>query len=220
MSATFRVITSDQRSPAWVAARIGCLTASRAADILATIKSGEAAPRRDYRTQLVCERLTGAAQENGFLSADMQRGLDLEDEAVAAYEMVTGRLVSRVGFLRHANLAAGASPDGVVGEYEGLIEVKAPKSATHLTYWRSGGVPAAYRPQLTHQLWITGAAWVDFVSYDPRFPAALQVFLVRLVRDADAIAAYEHHARAFLAEVDRETEAVRSLAGAAAMVPA
>ena len=207
----FRIVEAEQRTPEWFAARLGCITASRACDIVATIKSGEAAARRDYRTQLVCELLTGQPQEDGYTSVDMQRGLDLEAEAFAAYEMQTGRMASRVGFLRHTEWRAGASPDGVIGDFDGLIELKVPKSATHLKYLRAGVVPADYMPQLTHQLWISGAPYVDFVSYDPRWPAKFQVFIARLHRDEAAIAEYERKALAFLAEVEREVAAVQTM---------
>jgi hypothetical protein len=60
---SFTVVMAEQRSPEWFAARLGRLTGSRAADMLATIKSGEAAARRDLRVQLVVERLTSTLQE-------------------------------------------------------------------------------------------------------------------------------------------------------------
>ena len=215
MARTFTVIDAEQRSPAWFAARLGCITASRACDIVASIKSGEAAARRDYRTQLVVERLTGQLQEDGYISPDMQRGTDLEPQAFAAYEMQTGQMASSVGFLRHDTLMAGASPDGVIGDFDGLIELKCPKSATHLKYLRGGGVPSDYLPQLTHQLWISGAQYVDFVSYDPRFPLSMQLFIVRLLRAHAPIDDYAKKALAFLDEVERECEAVTTMANTA-----
>jgi hypothetical protein len=177
--------------------------------MLATIKSGEAAARRDLRTQLVLERITGQSQESGYINGDMQRGQDLEPEAIAAYEARTGSLVQPIGYCLHDTLMAGASPDGLIGE--GLVEVKCPRSATHLAYLRSGGVPKDYLPQLVHQLWITGAPWVDFCSYDDRFPEGLQFFCVRLQRNDKEITSYELAASLFLAEVDKETKAVQAL---------
>lgn len=207
----FTVIDAEQRSAEWFAARLGRLTGSRAADMLARIKVGEAAARRDYRLQLVCERLTGQLQEDGFVNAAMQRGIDLEPVAFAAYEGATGQMVSRTGFLAHTAHMAGCSLDGHVGDFEGLIELKCPKSATHLRYLRSGGVPAEHLPQLLHNLWVTGAAWADFVSFDDRFPPNLQLFRVRLERDARAIAEYEAKALAFLAEVELDVAQVRTM---------
>ena len=177
--------------------------------MLATIKSGEAAARRDYRMQLVCERLTGQPQEDGFVSSAMQRGIDMEPMAFAAYEAVTGNVAVRTGFLSHATHLAGCSLDGHVDAFAGIVELKCPKSATHLKYLREGGIPKDYLPQLTHNAWITGCEWVDFLSYDDRFPADLQVSYVRvLAKDLD-IPAYEAAALKFLAEVETEVNALK-----------
>ncbi len=207
----FTVIDADQRSPEWFTARLGRLTGSRASDMLATIKTGEAAARRDLRTQLVVERLTQTIQEDGFINAAMQRGVELEPAAFAAYEALTGNVAQRTGFLAHDTLAIGCSLDGHVGDFEGITEFKCPKSATHLRYLRSGGVPSDYMPQMIHNLWVSGAQWCDFLSYDDRFPLKLQTFLVRLERDDKAIAEYRDKALTFLQEVDREVLAVRTL---------
>jgi putative phage-type endonuclease len=207
----FIIHDCDQRSDAWFKARAGKLTGSRACDMLATIKSGEAAARRDYRTQLVVERLTGQPQEDGFINAAMQRGIDLEPQAFRAYEALTGTMAVRTGFLAHNSLMAGCSLDGHVDSFAGIVEIKCPKSATHLKYWRGDGkLPAEYLPQVTHNLWITGAAWCDFLSFDDRFPADLQTFLVRVKREDVDIAGYEKAALAFLAEVDAEVKELQS----------
>jgi hypothetical protein len=206
----FTVIDCDQRTPAWKSARAGRLTASRAKDMLASVKSGEAAARRDLRVQLVVERLTGEPQDATFVNADMQRGIDLEREAFAAYEIVTGHVAHRCGFVAHNELPIGCSPDGVIDDFRGLLELKVPKSATHLGYLRSGGVPAEHRPQLLHALWVTGAEYIDFLSFDPRFPASMETFYVRLERDEDAIAEYAKKALAFLVEIETELQAMRT----------
>lgn len=188
--------------------------------MLATIKSGEAAARRDYRLQLVCERLTGQLQEDVFINAAMQRGIDCEPLAFAAYESRTGQMVQRTGFLASEDFMAGCSLDGHVGSYdghatfEGLIELKCPKSATHLKYLRAGEMPAEHRPQVLHNLWITGAQWCDFVSFDDRFPEHLSLFVVRVPRVEIEILAYEKTALAFLAEVAADVEAVAGMAAA------
>lgn len=206
----FTIINADQRTPEWFQARAGKLTGSRAADMLATIKSGEAAARRDYRMQLVCERLTGQPQEDGFVNAAMQRGIDLEPLAFAAYEALTGSMAVRTGFLSHTTHPAGCSLDGHVDAFKGIVEIKCPKTATHVKYLREGIVPKDYLPQITHNLWITGAEWCDFLSFDDRLPAELQVFYVRqLAKDVDLID-YEKKALAFLAEVDAEVNALRT----------
>lgn len=200
----FRIIDTEQRSDEWRLARLGRLTGSSAADMLATIKSGEAAARRDLRLRLVCERLTGQSQDSTFVSAEMQRGIDCEPLALGAYETLTGRLVQRSGFLVHTDLMAGCSLDGHFGDFDGILEMKCPKSATHLKYLRAGVAPSDYLPQITHNLWISGAAWCDFVSWDDRFPEAMQTLIVRMNRGDVDIAGYEAKARAFLVDVENE----------------
>jgi putative phage-type endonuclease len=202
-------VNADQRSPEWFQARAGRLTGSRAADMLSKIKTGEAAARRDYRLQLVCERLTGQPQEDLFINAAMQRGIDMEPFARAAYEAKTGNVAVQTGFLSHATHLAGCSLDGHVDHFAGIVELKCPKSATHLRYLREGVLPKEYVPQVTHNLWIAGAEYVDFLSYDDRFPSDLQVFYVRVMAKDLDLAGYEQSALAFLSEVDHEVNALR-----------
>jgi len=207
----FTVVDAPQRSQEWFAARLGRLTGSRASDMLATIKSGEAAARRDLRLQLVCERLTGTVQEDGFVSPAMERGVVLEPAAFAAYEALTGNLAQRTGFLLWDDMPVGCSPDGYVDDYEGIVEFKCPKSATHLKYLRGGVVPADYLPQITHNLLVSGAQWCDFMSYDDRFPVHLQTFLVRVQRSDVDIVGYARKATAFLDEVAADVAAIKGM---------
>jgi predicted phage-related endonuclease len=208
------ILTMPQRSPEWYAARLGRLTGSCADAMLATIKSGEAAGRRNLRVRLMLERVTGVSQEDQFVSKDMQRGIDEEDAAFRAYEVETGEVARRSGFLMHPTLMAGCSLDGEVDNYQGIIELKVPKSATHLEYLR-GEVPLGYLRQCQHNLWMSGAAWCDFVSYDPRFPEGLRLKITRIMMDDKQRAAYELAVRLFLGEVDREVAEVEALARAA-----
>ena len=201
---SFSIVNAAQRSTEWFAARAGRLTGSMASDMLATIKSGEAAARRDYRLQLALERLTGNIEQmkpNEY----MQWGIDCEPEARAAYESRTGVLVRETGFLSHDTELAGCSLDGDIDEFTGILEIKCPKSATHIEYLRGGKLPSKYAPQVTHNLWVTGAEWCDFVSYDPRLPSGLDFFIVRVLASDLDLDGYEEKAIAFLAEVDALT---------------
>lgn len=215
----FSVIDAPQRSEAWVLARLGRLTGSRAADMLATKGSGEAAGRRNLRMQLVLERVTGKPQERVFQSAAMQHGVDTEPAAYGAYEALTGSVLQTTGFLSHTEYLAGASLDGHSGDFDGLVEIKCPIPATHWEYLKTGTVPSDYLKQITHALWLTGAQWCDWMSYEPSFPERLQAKLVRVNRADVDLGAYEKAALAFLAEVETEYNAVMTLAGGvAAMV--
>jgi hypothetical protein len=180
--------------------------------MVSTIKGGEAAARRDLRLQLVCERLTGKPQGSTYTSADMMRGIQMEPAALAAYEAMTGDFVTTSGFLALPELMAGCSLDGHLGDYETLVSIKCPKTATHIGYLRAGVMPASYVPQMLHELWITGAREYHFLSFDDRLPDALRTFFVRVPRNEDAVQEYADKAKVFLAEVDRETEALRTLA--------
>ena len=208
------IIDCEQRSPLWFQSRLGRLTASRISDAFAKTKTGWGAGRRNLRTQLVLERLTGKSQENGYVSPAMERGTLLEPDARAAYEMETGSLVSSVGFLSHPELRTGGSPDGFVGA-DGLIEIKCPGAAVHLEYLR-GGFPAEYLQQMLHLLWLSGRTWGDFVSYHPDFPEALRLKVTRIVAMTVELQAHELAVRMFLDEVDAEEQDVRGLMQAAA----
>lgn len=208
----FTVHMDEQRSPAWFQSRLGRLTGSKADVILGTLKKGgEPAGRRDYRLQLVIERLTGTIQEEPFTNPAMQWGIDQEPAAFEAYDALTGVFASRTGFLSHNDLLVGCSLDGHVGDFYGIVEFKCPKTATHIGYLKGGVVPSDYLPQITHNLWVTGAEWCDFMSFDPRLPEHLRTFLVRVPASSVDLSAYELAARLFLGEVERELEVVRSL---------
>jgi hypothetical protein len=212
----FTVLEAEQRSPEWFAARVGRLTGSVASDMLAALKgNGEAYQRRDLRARLVCERLTGVPQEDGYVNAVMQRGIDKEPEARLAYEALTGELVEQTGFLTHTELMVGCSLDGHVGDFSGIVELKCPKSATHLSYLKAGCVPSHHLPQILHNLYVTGAEWCDFVSFDDRFPEGLQLFVHRVPRVELDILAYEKCALKFLSEVDIEVEQLKARLAAA-----
>jgi hypothetical protein len=154
------VLMVAQRSPAWHRARLGRLTGSRAGDMRARGRSGEAVSRAVLRQQLVAERLTGRVVEDSFATAAMRRGIALEPAAIAAYEAATGRLVQATGFLAVDDAMLGCSLDGHVGDFEGIVEVKCRASWAHLDALQGGPVPARDLAQVTHNLLVSGAACV------------------------------------------------------------
>lgn len=201
----------QQRTDAWFAARVGKATASRVADIVAKISGGKpSASRANYRAQLVCERLTGK-QEEGYSNAAMQWGTEHEDDARRAYSFQTSNDVTEVGFVDHPRVPlSGASPDGLVGE-DGLLEIKAPQTATHIDTLLSGKIADKYIVQMQWQLACTGRKWCDFVSYDPRMPAELRLFVRRVDRDDERIAELEREVSAFITEVDRTCDNLKAM---------
>ena len=190
----------EQRTEEWFAQRIGKVTASRVADVLATIKSGESASRRNYRMQLVCERLTGKKEET-FTNVHMERGIELEPIARSLYEIKNDSFVTEVGFVEHPTIKmAGASPDGLVGD-DGLIEIKCPTVANHIETLTSKSAPTKYIAQMQFQLACTNRAWCDFVSFNNELPEHLQLFVKRVYRDDIYITIMEKEVSAFLNEV-------------------
>lgn len=215
----FTIHDMPQRSPEWYAIRCGRVTGSCAQAIVQQRKrgSGELAIRANLRSRLVVERLTEQAVEDSANTADMQRGCEMEPAAIAAYEAETGSLVQRVGFVSHNAYPAGCSPDGYVGDWEGVVEIKCPKSTTHFDYLKAGEVPEEYRGQVLHALWVTGAEWVDFCSFDPRYkPEHLRLLIVRTWRKSVDLVAYELALSLFCSEVDAEYQQVCSMKGVAA----
>jgi putative phage-type endonuclease len=190
----------EQGTEEWFAARLGRVTASRVQDIVARTKTGYAASRDNYLAQLVCERLTGKGAES-FTNAAMAHGTETEPLARAAYEMKNSVLVDEVGFVQHPTLMAGASPDGLVGQ-DGLIEIKCPQTNTHIETLLSGKIPSKYKAQMTWQMICTDRKWCDFISFDPRLPQELQMFVQRYPYDAEYANKLETEVLLFLAEVD------------------
>ena len=169
------------------------------ADVLAKIKSGESASRRNYKIQLVSERLTGERQET-YVNQAMQDGIDREQFARDRYVQQFGE-VEEVGFIQHPTLEAGASPDGLVGT-DGIIEIKCPMGSTHTETLMTQEVPSKYVPQIQFQLLVTGRKWCDFVSYNPMFPENLQVFVRRVFANKEYQQELEDEVKQFLKEVD------------------
>lgn len=200
----------DQQSAEWFAERCGKATASRIADIVARTKTGYGASRANYAAQLVAERLTGTVSES-YTNAAMQWGTDMEPQARIAYEFWTNAGVDQVGFIPHPSIAnTGASPDGLVGD-AGLIEIKCPSTATHIETLLGGSVPGKYVTQIQWQLCCTGRQWCDFVSFDPRMPESMRLFIKRVHRDDARIAELETEVIAFLHEVHTTVDRLREV---------
>ena len=196
------LVECEQGTAEWIKLRIGKVTGSRMADVLSELKKGgEAAARRNYRTEIICEVLTGSAVEH-YVSPEMIWGTEQEPFARAAYEMANDCMVETIGFALHPSLERfGASPDGLVGD-DGLVEIKCPNTATHVGYLLAKSVPEEYQPQMLAEMACTGRHWCDFVSFDPRLPKHLQLFVKRFERDDRRIAELEQKVKFFLDEVD------------------
>lgn len=202
-----RVITCEQRSPEWFAARCGLITASRFKDARAKLKNGAPAQAQlDYMAELALERITGSLADR-FVTPAMQRGAELESAARSAYEADTGELVTELGICLHDTLGFGYSPDGLVGA-DGLIEIKCPANPYKLAQLLLTRDVSEYTDQVQGGLWITGRAWCDVLIYHPSIPMKP----LRLQRDDGYIDALEADLLAFAVEVDAYTERLRKVA--------
>ena len=200
----------EQGTDEWFAIRCGKVTASRVADVIATTKSGYSASRANYEAQLICEILTGKPAES-YSNAAMQWGTETEPLARAQYELKTGNMVNQIGFVVHPMIEqAGASPDGLIGE-DGCIEIKCPNTSTHLDTLLSQKVPSKYITQMTWQMVCTGRKWCDFVSYDPRLPENLQLYIERIELDEDYAKKLQNEVVMFLVEVNEKVEKLRKI---------
>jgi putative phage-type endonuclease len=204
----------EQRSPEWFAARLGKVTASRVADVVAKTRSGPGASRANYEAELIVERLTGEPAPR-FTTAAMEWGTETEAQARETYAFLRAVEVAEVGFVSHPSIAmSGASPDGVVGD-DGLVEIKCPNTATHLATILGESAPEKHVTQMQWQMACTGRLWCDFVSFDPRLPEHLAMFVCRVERDADRIATLEAEVRDFLGGLDAKVARLSALAEAA-----
>ena len=202
----------EQGTEEWRLARCGKVTASRVADIIAKTKSGYSTSRANYMAELICERLTGVPTE-GFVSSAMQHGTATEPMARTAYENHSNVLVMETGLVPHNTIAmAGASPDGLVGD-GGLVEIKCPITATHIETLLGQSVPSRYNTQMQWQMACTGRQWCDFVSFDPRMPEGMQIWIKRVDRDNVLIAELEKEVISFLSELENKIVQLKEKTG-------
>lgn len=219
---SFTIVECEQRSQDWFMARLGRVTSSVASDMLSARKDKtEAAGRRNLRIRLMLERVTGLPQEVAFRPSDaMLKGIEREKAAAALYEGLTGQLLRHCGFLRHDTVMCGASLDGYVGNFEGCVEIKSPLPATHWDYIKLAEqhqgdpfkcVPNDYLCQARHQMYVSGAQWCDFFSYNPDFPEKLRSRVVRIPRVEAEMQTYALALSLFNSEIDKEVQEARRL---------
>lgn len=190
-----------QRSPEWFEARLGIVTASRVSDLMAKTKSGYSTSRDNYMAQLITERLTGKPTVM-YENEAMRWGTETEPLARQAYEADTLNVVTETGLIMHPNIKhMGASPDGLVQE-KGQLEIKCPNTATHINTIMTAIIDGKYLTQIFSQMACTGREWCDFVSFDPRMPEDMQLYIDRVQRSDNAIKEIETEVIKFLAELE------------------
>lgn len=197
-----KIVTAAQGTQDWFNARVGCLTASRMSDALATTKTGESEKRKKLKYDLLAERLMGRKVEVQQTAA-MKWGIENEPIARSFYEAKRSVQVDVPGFILHDTVESyGCSPDGFVGD-DGMIEIKCPQAATHMKYLLE---PQAflddYIPQMACQLIICGRKWNDGISYHPHFGIDTRMLVVRYEPTDDELQNHFDKAVLFLKELD------------------
>ena len=200
----------EQGTPEWFAQRCGKATASRISDIVAKTKTGYSTSRANYMAQLVVERMTNQVAES-YTNAAMEWGIENEPFARAAYEAKTGNMVDQVGSIDNPSVPmSSASPDGLIGN-DGCLEIKCPNTATHIDTILGEPIAKKYYDQMQWQMRCANRDWCDFVSFDPRMPSHLQLFIKRVERNILYIAQLEMEVIQFLAEVDDKVKKLNEI---------
>jgi len=201
----------QQGTEEWAAERIGMVTGS---PIAALFTTGKGLTRATYREHLRVEILTGQRSKASFTNSKTEWGHEQEPAARMAYEIASGRDVKKHGFIKLNNMNVGCSLDGSVDDMAGIVEIKCPDSHTHFSYIVANEVPKEYVPQVNHNLWVTGAKFCDFISFDPRAPEGLQLLIVHYVPDESVIKAHEAAVFQFLMELKRDVKILTDIQAA------
>lgn len=195
----FVIVNTEQRSPDWFAARIGRVTGSRASAVWSkTAKGARTADWQKYMDALLAETLTMLSDDDVYVTRDMQRGIDLEPTARAAVAKAIGADIRETGFLAHNNMRIGSSLDGDIDDFRAVVEMKCPKTTTHIGYLEADELPDTYMGQLLHNLYVSQAETLVFASFDDRLPAHLQLFVKEVHAKDMPLEEYERDLKEFL----------------------
>jgi putative phage-type endonuclease len=190
------VLECEQNSPEWHQARIGLPSAS-VFDKILTTKGELSKSSQKLIYQLAGELIVGEKEE-GYTNGAMQRGIELESEARALFELITGKEVQEVGMCYYDERRdRSCSPDGLIADDEGL-EIKCPSLAVHVEYLLGKKLPTTYYQQVQGSLYITGRKRWHFLSYYP----GVQLFHIVVERDEEWIAKLDKALDSFVAELD------------------
>jgi hypothetical protein len=162
----------EQRSPEWYALRAGMPTASAFSSLITS--TGELSKSlAGYALTLAAEKFAGRTIETFEGTAWMERGREIEDEAIRCYQFAADCDVEPVGFITDDELRMGCSPDGLVGS-DGMVEAKCLKAENHikaiLYFQKHGHCQPEYVQQTQGQIMIGERKWCDLVFFHPDLP--------------------------------------------------
>lgn len=131
--------------------------------------------------------------EKRYTNDDLERGIELEPLARSIYELRTEQKVEEVGFVTDEEISkvGGASPDGIIGDFEGLVEIKSFNNEKHFElicqYKETGtfDIDSKYQWQMQQQILFTGAKWCDYVAFNPNYKETM--LIQRVYRDEEKI---------------------------------
>lgn len=190
-----------QRTDDWFRDRLGIPTASNYGKLI-TSTGKPSTTSEAYINELIAQRITGDLPEQ-FTNVHIERGIELEPDAVSWFEFETDLTVTESGFVRHPDIDTGCSPDGLIGD-DGGLEIKCPADHTHVAYLRSGKLPAKYVQQVQGSMWVTGRDHWWFLSYHPTMPK----LLLRIERDSDYIALLAHQVMKACDKIKQEIKVI------------
>jgi hypothetical protein len=194
-----QILTLEQGTPEWHAARLGIVTMSELKTLLVKGKGpgGFGAGAISYMHQLIGERITGEPSDAFQGNAHTQRGHELEPVARELYHAATGQLhLEQVGII--LNHGVGYSPDALV-DSNGLVEIKTKLPKYQIELLLANEMPQEHVAQCQGGLWVSEREWIDFVSYWPGMP----LFVKRAYRDEALIRTIAERVEAFYEEMER-----------------
>lgn len=174
--------------------RPGFLTPSSFADLMSNGRGKDTMGKQAFKVidKLVLDMLGVAQEDTGGTPASCQWGLEHEWAAIQEYEARTFRSVATpVEFrISPTHPYVGGTMDGLVGK-KGGIEVKSPYSSAEHLYNLQGAkqLYSQYMYQVQGYFWIFELEWIDFISYDPRFPEPNDLYIHRVEPDVGIIEA-------------------------------
>lgn len=167
-----REFNVEPGSADWLGVRLGIPTASQFHKILTPATRKYSKQARSYAFYLVAEKLLNMSLGTLDHIEHIQRGKDLEPDAVRMFEAANDLQTAPVGFLTTDDMRVGATPDRRIVGMPAYLEAKCPQAWTHLEYLIDG-FGADYMAQAQGQVYVGEAEWVFRWSYHPSMPPAL-----------------------------------------------
>lgn len=195
-----------QSDPMWLPSRRGCISASRHAHVDNYRKDGK--PGADYfkyRAEVVAEWLTDWAADHPTTTW-MQRGIEEEPNAIAAFEARYGVMLSPAMLIEHESIERWvATPDGLISRRQS-IEVKVPATHNYIDWVHAGVIPDQHIPQMVAQQVVADLDMTVFIAYCPDFPPAQQLFIREFRATEEQRDIATTRAEMFLAEAQEMVE--------------